>query len=573
MATKAKPSETFTHHSECSQCGSSDAVGWYADGHGFCFSCEHTYLLNDKQKRDASKMVSEKKRERMSEKGLKTNKITPITDVFRAIPDRGLSKDAVEKFQIDVCMDESVDVAHRYPYFKDGKHVGNKVRKRSEKAFYWQAETRDDINGCELFGQHLFPSGSARAITVVEGELDAAAAYTLTGSRYPCVSVCSAGSAVRDVRRNYEYLNGFDEIVLCFDKDAAKIKPDGSVFYPGQQAAERVADMFEPGKVRIMSLQNGKDPNDYLINKIDPKVFVKEWYDAQPYRPDGLKVGSSMWDEIKNRPKHFSVPYPWAPLNQKTYGIRLAEAVLLMADTGIGKTSILKEMEYSILMNEEAREKKYGVGLLHLEEPNHDTATGLLSIHDQKPYHLPDTERDEDELRKAFDEVLNNERIILYDHFGSNDIDEILKKVRHMAVMGCKFIFIDHLSIIVSDQSGDERKQLDEISTKLKTMTMELNIACICVIHTNRQGEARGSAGPEKVANIHLSLHRDKKDSNPIRRNVLRVDVEKNRFCGRTGPTLWLYWDEESNRLRVLPQDTIDKYENGEELTDVDIPF
>ena len=55
------------------------------------------------------------------------------------------------------------------------------------------------------------------------------------------------------------------------------------------------------------------------------------------------------------------------------------------------------------------------------------------------------------------------------------------------------------MSIIVSDQSGDERKQLDEISTKLKTMTMNLDIAVFCVIHTNRQGEARGSAGPEKV--------------------------------------------------------------------------
>src|SRR3546814_3391892 len=59
----------------------------------------------------------------------------------------------------------------------------------------------------------------------------------------------------------------------------------------------------------------------------------------------------------------------------------------------------------------------------------------------------------------------------------SNDIDVVLAKIRHMAALGCRYIMVDHLSIIVSDQSGDERKQLDEISTKIKTLTMNLDIA------------------------------------------------------------------------------------------------
>jgi replicative DNA helicase len=142
-----------------------------------------------------------------------------------------------------------------------------------------------------------------------------------------------------------------------------------------------------------------------------------------------------------------------------------------------------------------------------------------------------------------------------------------------MSVMGCKYIFIDHLSIIVSDQRGDERKQLDEISTKLKTLTMELNIAVFCVIHTNRDGQARGSAGPEKVANIHLSLHRDKKDPDPWRRNVLKIEVEKNRFSGRTGPCLWLFYNPMTGRLDLLDDDAITKYEEGLSINDSEIPF
>ena len=136
-----------------------------------------------------------------------------------------------------------------------------------------------------------------------------------------------------------------------------------------------------------------------------------------------------------------------------------------MADTGVGKTSILTAIEHSLLVNPDVIEKGYGVGLLHLEEPNSHTALNLLSVENSKPYHLPDTPKTDEELRVAFDKVLNNDRAIFYDHFGSNDINEILAKCRHMSALGCKYIFIDHLSIIVSDQNGDERKLLDEIST------------------------------------------------------------------------------------------------------------
>jgi twinkle protein len=322
-----------------------------------------------------------------------------------------------------------------------------------------------------------------------------------------------------------------------------------------------------------MTLEHGKDPNEYRQKGIEPKVFVSEWYAAAPYSPVGLKIGSTMWEEIVNRPSHFAIDYPWEGLNRKTYGMRLSEAVLWMADTGVGKTSVFKEIEHAILTSPEVIQKGYGVGFLHLEEPNFDTALGLMSIEANKPFHLPDTPKTTDELRVAYDKVLNNDRAIFYDHFGSNDIDEILAKVRYMAVMGCKYIFIDHLSIIVSDQSGDERKQLDEISTKLKMLTMELDICVHCVIHTNRDGQARGSAGPEKVANIHLALYRDKDDPDPWRRNVTRVTIVKNRFCGRTGPAIWLFYDEGTGRLIELDEDVAKKYEDGGSINDSDIGF
>jgi twinkle protein len=535
----------FTHHGPCSSCSSSDGVGWYSDGHGTCYVCSAYYPSPDGKKKERHKVSSH---------------ITPVTDVFRALTRRNIPEDAVRKYQIDVCTSKEVDVSHRYPYYKAGQHVANKVRKRSEKAFYYEG----DPSGAELFGQNLFPPGSAKGITIVEGELDAPSAWVMLGSRYPVVSVQSAGSAVKDCKNNYEYLNSFEDIVICFDKDEPKTRQDGTTFFPGQEAAKKVAELFAPGKCRIMTLQHGKDPNEYRVNNVDPKLFASEWWKASQFTPDGLIGGRDTLDLILNRPQHFTVPYPWEALNQMTYGIRLSELMLFMADTGAGKTSVMKEIAYSILMSDEVKSLGYGVGFLHLEEPVYDTALGLLSIHNSKPYHLPDVERTREELEHAHSSVLGDGRAILYDSFGSNNIDVIINKIRHMVAMGCKYIFLDHLSIIVSSHDGDERKQLDEISTKLKTLTIEQDIAIFCVIHTNRSGQARGSAGPEKIANMHYLLERDKKAVNEWRRNVLKLTIEKNRFCGRTGPCLWMEYQPPTGRLNALDAEQIDKYEAGE---------
>jgi twinkle protein len=203
------------------------------------------------------------------------------------------------------------------------------------------------------------------------------------------------------------------------------------------------------------------------------------------------------------------------------------------------------------------------VGILHLEEPNYDTVIGLMSVQASKPYHLPDTERTTEELKEHFDAVINNNRVVIWDHFGSNDIDAVLAKIRHMAALGCNYIVLDHLSIVVSDHSGDERKQLDEISTKLKMLCMNLNIWVGAVIHINRQGQIRGSAGPEQIANIVVKLYRDKTDPDPWRRNVTQLIVEKNRFCGRTGPACYLFYNEVTGRLEELSRELADLYEQG----------
>lgn len=553
MRTSALQSSSFTHHGNCLECGSSDGVGWYDDGHGTCFVCQ-AYFPGDGTTTEVNK------------RPMTPTNVTPATTVFHGIPKRGLTEEAMQKFGIDVNLDKNLDVAHRYPYYNHGQHVANKVRRRSSKDFFWEG----DKSNAELFGQHLFPAGSAKQITVVEGELDAPSAWLLLGSRWPVVSVHSSGSAVKDCVREFEYLNSFEEIVLCFDKDEMKTRPNGETYYPGQDAAQKVAELFAPGKCRIMTLEHGKDPNEYRQKDIPSKEFVREWWAAPPYTPDGLVYGTDLWDDIINSPTPFCVPLPWVGANDLVYGLRLGEMVTFTADPKIGKTTVLKKIEYTLLMNQELIDLKYGIGFMHLEEPKKDLAVGLMGLHVGKRLNLPDTPTTEDELRKAFDEVVNTPRVVIWDHFGSNNVDAVVNKVRHMAALGCKYIVLDHFSILASNQSGDERKILDEIATKLKTLTIELNICLIGVIHQNRSGQIRGTMAFEQLSNLVIKLTRDKLDKDPWRRNVMEMTVTENRFSGRTGPACYLFYDDTTGDFLELDQVAVTKFLEGTALNDSD---
>ena len=552
----------------CESCGSSDAVTIYEDGHGFCFSCLKYYPREEENPpletaTQSTNILDEPTildylRDSPTSKPEKRGILAIPKAGFQDMVDRSINHQTAEKYHVHRHPDSFFSWV--YPLYKEGRHVGNKFRTADKKGF----SVEGDINNAELFGESVFPPGSAKAITLTEGYDDAMAAFEMQGSRYPCVSVHSASTAQHDVAKNFEYLNSFDEVVICFDKDEAKHLPDGTSRHPGQEAALQVAGMFPLGKTRILTLAKAKDANDYLRAGLS-KEFINEWWKAPRYTPAGLRLPKNMWDAISNRKNTESVPYPWDSLNTFTYGIRKSEWVLITAETGVGKTSVVKEIEYNILQHFLNQEITGKLGLLHLEEPNEETLLGLMSISANQPLHLPDVRQNvaEQELRRYFDATCNNDGMVIWDHFGSNAVDEVLNKIRHMHNLGCDYIFFDHLSIVVSDQREDERKQLDEISTKLKTLCMELDIAVIGVIHQNRQGSIRGSAGPEQLANMVIKLFRDREDDDPWRRNVTKLVVQKNRFCGKTGPACYLEYQPSTGRLVELTSKQIKEYESG----------
>jgi twinkle protein len=516
----------FIKHTPCSECGSSNANSLYDDGHEYCFACE-TYRDGD-----GTTTKTEKKPMNKDLKFYDTSSIASIAD-------RSITSSTCVAYGVKQSNDK-----HFYPYYDaDGVMVAVKTRDVATKQFSIAGEFKDAM----LFGQQNFTKGG-RYLTICEGELDALAAYQMQGSKYPCVSVRNgAQAALKDCKAQYEWIDSFENIVICFDGDE-----------PGLKASQAVAELFG-GKVKVMKHKKGyKDACDYLTNG-STKEFIDSWWASESYIPDGIIQGNSLWEVVSTPIEQADCDYPYEALNKLTYGIRKGELVMVTAGSGLGKSQFLREIVWHIL-----NKTTDNIGLMFLEEGVRKTARSLMSLAVNRPIHLPDVEVTSEELKDAFDRTLGTDRLYLFDHFGSTSLENIVNRVRYMAKgLNCGYVFLDHLSIIVSGGDvGDERKALDAIMTKLRMLVQETGISLICVSHLKRpeskgheEGAAtslaqlRGSGAIAQLSDIVIGLERNGQATDLIERNTTHVRVLKNRFSGFTGQAGHLLYQSHTGRM------------------------
>ena len=256
-------SKFVKYHVPCPECDSSDAASINEDGSLKCFSCG-VFIPNKKNKVIMNTNVKQQ-HDNISDKH---------GGIFAPLTDRNISQETATKFGVKTVYDSNGVIAqHLYPYYNQGELSGVKIRLIRDKIFRFEGT----MQGCSLFGQNLFKHGG-KYLTITEGECDAMAAYELMGSKWAVVSIRNgAQSAVKDIKENIEYIESFDNVVICFDKDAQ-----------GQEAAKKVANIIKPGKAKIMSLPNGyKDAND-MLRKRKHEEFTKSFWDAQSYTPSGI---------------------------------------------------------------------------------------------------------------------------------------------------------------------------------------------------------------------------------------------------------------------------------------------
>lgn len=537
----------------CDECGSSDANAVYSDGHTYCFSCD-----THRPAEGASKAPPQRE---PSEPTLRP------TGEFRALGKRRLTEETCKKFGYHIGEDKDGNTCQIANYKVNGKVVAQKLR-YSNKDFKFLVA--DKAHG--LFGQHLWKPGG-RMLVITEGEIDAMTVSQLQGNKWPVVSLPNGAgqppkdsqkkrrnSAAEAVRKNLDFVSSFTKVVFMFDMDE-----------PGQYSAKECAKLLKPGQAFIAELPM-KDPNECHVNGKGGEVISAMW-NAKPYRPDGIVNGADLWEKVKKPKENNCVEYPWDKLNQKTLGARKGELVVLTAGSGVGKSAVVREIAYDFMQKDQT------VGMLMLEENVERTALSFMGLHLNHPLHLDRGDFTEEQLHEAFTATSGSGHLWLYDHFGSTSAGNLLERVRFLATgCGCDFIILDHISIAVSDAEAnadsnlDERKLIDMLMTKLRSLVEELGIGLFVISHLKRpsgdrgheQGamtslsQLRGSHAIAQLSDFVIGLERDQQDEEC--RNVTTLRVLKNRFSGETGEAGVLYYDSNTGRLgdhNMVPQSDI----------------
>lgn len=522
----------FSRHEPCPSCGSSDNLARYSDGHGYCFGCKHY----EPSPSDGAGAFSRKER----------SVLDLITHGdYRDLPTRALTEDTLRKFGYRIAENGVGEVVHVAPYRdRDGEIVAQKVRAKN-KRFSWTGEAK---RVHQLFGQHLWGAGGRRVI-VTEGEIDCLTVSQVQDHKWPVVSVANGAGDTQTVLRALQWLESYDEVIFMFDADD-----------PGRDGARACAALLSPGKAKIAALPEGEDPNSLLVAG-NRQAIITAIFEAHPYRPDSLRPLSDLIAAAARKPEWgFSLPF--APLHQWSYGPRPGQVWVGGAGVGIGKTDVFLEM-----LTEDLRAGRTSVAIL-LEQQPAETAQRIAAKLAGKPYFKPDCDYTEDELRQVLAPYEN--QLIIYDHKGSTEWEEIARMVRwSVRASGVQQVYIDNLTVLTAD-AADERRYLDGLMKDIKTLATELGVAVHVLSHLStpdgtphEEGgrvEAKqftGSRAVMRYADYMWGLERDTQHEDAAVRATSTFRVLKDRISGQSnGRTFHLLYDHVTTRLNVCPSPT-----------------
>lgn len=241
------------------------------------------------------------------------------------------------------------------------------------------------------------------------------------------------------------------------------------------------------------------------------------------------------------------------------------------------KSTIAKKIEYSIvdyLRNPnvtklEGWTEDQKIGLIHLEEDEEETINSLyaeeLKIDPKAFVADPEQFLTDEAHTEIHSRWIKEDKVKIFDHFGSIPTDQLMQKLKQMVFLdGCKWIILDHLSMVISGlKSDNERRDLDNIMTELAAFCKQYDVFILSVCHMKRKeiqfpkdkdGNAlpfwypvrkedlRGSAALEQLSWIVLGVEPEELPDRS--RGRVRVVSMKNRPHKKLGIADTLMMDE-----------------------------
>jgi len=517
--------------------------------------------------------------------------------------DRKISKETCKRFGVRATVSEkdgSTVTAFYFPsYNQKGKLVGfmkQDITKSKEEKGHWTAVGSVTVSN-KLFGQEIAECINRKhnSLVITEGFWDTMSVYqaqvqSVKGTKYegmePFVVSINLGTAnaVENMLHNEEFVRSYDSWTLFLDDDYCTPAETKKGIMKGHEAREAIASAFVGSGISLMTVSPDdgfKDASDYMQAGRSDDLAKLVQFGKRPYSAEKIVKAReiSLEELLEPRPEGIYVD-SFPKLMDKIHGFRTSELVLLTSPSNTGKSTVLSLFANAFV---DAGEK---IGMIYLEETNKETMQRLVASKlkvnylkfKDKPLELATME----EIQEAYDDIVNNDKLVMLSHFGSLPVSELMNKIKHMhLVEGCKYIMLDHLSMVISGlETDNERKQLDIVMTELAAFCAANQVCVIAVSHINRTNanqfvapkgkenepywvqvtkeSMRGSSSLEQLSFIILGLE---PQIMPDRsRGNVRLTVLKNRPWGYLGVCDEFKIDDNTWQVVLAEEEAIDAF-------------
>jgi twinkle protein len=518
------------NHQPCPyvDCGSSDAFSYETELMiGKCHSCESAY--------PSKKATFSWAKEIYPTKGVNNMGVVDYTPKRieqagngKFVAMRGITERTMEDFGV-----LTYDDRQEYVYPSGGK----KVRTLREKGFY----AKDGFKGDELFGMNFFTAGCSKIVTITEGELDALSVAQMLKSSYtnPVVSLPSATPSRKLWENCKDWLNSFDKIVLSVDTDEA-----------GNAVADKIAKLF-PNKVYRVPHETYKDANEFL-QAGKGNDFKSAWWNARKYTPENILNTTDQFLSLYNdTPEHQYVETGIVALDDKILGLMQGHFTVIKAPTGIGKTEVMRFLEYNML------QKGIPIAAWHLEETKLRSLLGLVSYDCKENLtrrDLIDEKKAHDRVVKSIESLTKDENFYQFYLGDGQGTEELLEQIRFFReACGVRYVFFEPIQDVVAGKNEASKEEiLADLSVRLSKIAAELNVGIVTIAHTNDDGDPKYCKMIGQRASVIIDLYRDKESDDVEERNTTHITVQKNRPCSEEGRAGKMRFNPDTFTLREV---------------------
>lgn len=523
-------------HQPCphTDCNSSDAFSWNTEKQiGMCYSCGKPYPSKGMSVydwvSDEYPLKGNEGKETQMTTATKLKVVEPQTDGhYMAL--RGIGKNTMEFYGVKTYNKDDDPFSHVYVYPN-----GSTKTRVFPKDFHTGNGFKSDL----LFGMDKFPAGTAKAITITEGELDAMSAYQMLGSQYPVVSLPSATPSKKLLENCKDWLGSFEKIYLSLDSDNK-----------AEKFALSLMHLF-PSRVYKVPHDKYKDANEFLVAG-KPLAYKSAWYNSPLYMPDNIYASEEKFlNLLHDTPEHSYVPTGIQALDEKLLGLMRGHFTVIKGPTGIGKSELMRYLESNFIKNYPT--VKFATW--HLEETKLRSLLGVVS------YQLQDnlTRKDLIEQKGRMTDVEGAIKVITTNsgymqfHLREEDgAEELIDQIRVLTqVYGCEFILFEPIQDVITIGSDESKEAaLADLAVRLSKLAADLNVGIVTIAHTNEAGDVKYCKMIGQRASVIIDIHRDKESDNLLDRNTTKLVIKKNRPTGLEGEAGELSFDPETFTLK-----------------------